>query len=500
MKQKTGLIFLTLAMIFSIALWAEEGSNAKKNSDAGTPASATEPAAAPMFPASPLFDHLTTVPDVVYLIANSSVVFGPDPHGRSEEVTFIGPVTVPKWPMAGYERRILPDGRQQIDIELTQSELTGESYVMSGPIVLGEHPDLRSLGTITERAPAKLKTISANGQNGRVALTNYDPNAAQQDQDAADKSARKKIVEDSKKLAAVMEKLNRPRLSAAEREQEFKDARQSVEALINEVAKLDQNAEAAEEVPADFVVLRKVLLTTAKGILYNETAVPVRGRIDSIPPVRFQGTAEGVNVFRGMELPVALLDRDGNVNGWFYSKAHMAYAVLPAAIERSYITGSVQLKSGDKTENVQISGPAEIHHLTAPGSGPTTNAEVMMLALRGHSDLLGGDIMFSEAFSDRDHFSRGELKWNGDNADSKLDLFVDLYTPSSKLSTREALPMSGHLVDCKQNGKLEKGKLSLPMMSGKGQFVTTASRVLYNEAEKPIVEISQLQLNLTDRK
>src|SRR5436305_8827719 len=110
--------------------------------------SATRPS---VMPASQLFDPLGQEPDVIYLLANSSVIFGPDPHGRSEEVTFVGPVTVPKWPMKGYNRRVLPDGRQQIDIELTQSELTGESYVLGGPVVLGEHPDLRSLGTITER-------------------------------------------------------------------------------------------------------------------------------------------------------------------------------------------------------------------------------------------------------------------------------------------------------------------------------------------------------------
>src|ERR1035441_10015167 len=100
-------------------------------------------------------------------------------------------------------------------------------------------------------------------------------------------------------------------------------------------------------------------MTTAKGILYNETAVPVRGRIDSIPPIKFQGTPTGVNTFRGMELPIALLDKSGNVNGCVYSKAHMAYAVLPAAVERSYIKGTAKLRSGDKAEDVEIAGPAE---------------------------------------------------------------------------------------------------------------------------------------------
>src|SRR6476660_9561992 len=280
--------------------------------------------------------------------------------------------------MAGYNRRVLPDGRQQIDIELTQSELTGESYVLGGPVVLGEHPDLRSLGTITERSGARLVNAAAMQSKDEPLMSL----ATNQDSGSGNNEQQKIIDQSIKKLTAMLDKLNKPRLSAAERKAQFKQIQASVEEMISELAKVEPTD--AEVVPADFVVERKVLLTTAKGILYNETAVPVRGRIDSIPPVKFQGTPEGVNVFRGMELPVALLDRDGNVNGWFYSKAHMAYAVLPAGVERSTISGSIQLKSGDKTETVQVSGPAEIHHLTAPGSAEKTEAEFMMLALRGH--------------------------------------------------------------------------------------------------------------------
>jgi hypothetical protein len=389
------------------------------------PAVAGRGVAAASMPPSPLFDHLGTEPDVVYLIANSSVIFGPDPHGRSEEITFVGPVTVPKWPMKGYGRRILPDGRQQIDIELTQSELTGESYVLGGPVVLAEHPDLRSLGTITERPQPAKRTGVAPAAN---------------------------------------------------------------------------KAEEADAVPADFVVERKILLTTSKGVLYNETAVPVRGRIDSIPPVKVQGTPTGVNTFRGMELPVALLDREGNVNGWFYSKAHMAYAVKPAAIERSFLKGTIALRSGEKTENVTVSGPVEIHHLTAPASAATSELEVMVMALRGHSDILGGDIMVSESFSDRDHFSRGKLAWQGkDSADSAFDLFIDVYTPSAKLSTREPLPITGKLSDCKVNGRLDKGKLSLAMMGGKGHFASNGARVLYDESEKPVLKVDKMQFEIAER-
>jgi hypothetical protein len=434
--RKSVSVLLGLIVAVAITVVAADRKPAAPVSEPGAAARAAG------LPASALFDHLGTTPDVVYLIANSSVVFGPDPHARSEEITFIGPVTVPKWPMKGYGRRLLPDGRQQIDIELTQSELTGESYTLGGPVVLGEHPDLRSLGTITERPRPETTASDAKKDADKG------PNA-----EKGDKSGKS----------------------------------------------TDKDVKSAppEEVPADFVVERKVLLTTAKGILYNETAVPVRGRVDSIPPVKFPGTAPGVNVFRGMELPVALLDKDGSVNGWFYSKAHMAYAVLPAALERTYIKATLQLRSGDKTETVQVSGPAEIHHLAVPGSGAKTGIEVMMLALRGRSDLLGGDIMVAETFSDRDHFSKGELTWTGTNANSKFNLFMDLYTPSAKLTTHDPLAVAGTFVDCATNGTLEKGRLSLPLVGGSGHFATSSARVLFDEADKPAVEVVKFEINLT---
>lgn len=460
MKNKTVMVIFGCMLAVAVAFAAEEaGKPAAANHASAATTASTAPA--PAMPPSALFDRLSTQPDVIYLIANSSVVFGPDPHGRSEEITFLGPVTVPKWPMPGYGRRVLPDGRQQIDIELTQSELTGESYVLNGPVVLGEHPDLRSLGTITERPHTNASNTTGDNSANKGAGANANATAAAPANGAAS------VTPVASKSAG------------------------------NAAAKTAEPS--AEEVPADFVVERKVLLTTAKGILYNETAVPVRGRIDAIPPVKFEGTPTGVNVFRGMELPVALLDRDGNVNGWFYSKAHMAYAVLPAAIERSFVKGTVQLKSGAKTESVEVSGPAEIHHLAAPGSGAQTSMEVMMLALRGHSQLLGGDIMVTETFGDRDHFSRGQLNWQGANASSKFDLFVDVYTPSAKLTTHEPITLAGQLLDCKIDGHLEKGKLNLPLVSGKAQFNSDAARTLYDESEKPVVEVGKLQLNVAER-
>src|SRR5437868_14446154 len=203
MKHKTGLVLLIFALAVTVAFASDGGSTPSSNGNAVPPATAAE-APAPMFPPSPLFDHLTTQPDVVYLIANSSVVFGPDPHARSEEITFLGPVTVPKWHMAGYNRRVLPDGRQQIDIELTQSELTGESYVLGGPVVLGEHPDLSSLGTITERSGARLVNAAAVQSRDSEPLMSL---ATSQNSGSGNYEQQKIIAENVKKLTAILDKL-----------------------------------------------------------------------------------------------------------------------------------------------------------------------------------------------------------------------------------------------------------------------------------------------------
>jgi hypothetical protein len=400
----------------------------------GSASQATESAQAAIdLPASQLFDPLTSDADVIYLIANSSIIFGPDPNGRSEEITFVGPVTVPKWPMAGYERRVLADGRQQIDIELVRSDLIGESYLLGGEVILGEHPDLKSLGTITERPRTRVALAqSSPGTNGGT----ENPQTGE---------------------------------------------------------------EGTEEVPADFVVERKVLLTTAKGVLYNETAVPVRGRIDSIPPVRFEGTPTGVNVFRGMELPVALLDESGNVNGWFYSKTHMAYAVKPAAVERHDIEATVKLRKGDQVEEVRVSGPIEIHHGATgiEGGQPMTEVEVMVMALRGHSELLGGDIMVSETFSDREFFSRGQMAWAGKaDAQTELDLYLDVYTPSTKLATHEPLSLRGDVDGYAETGRIEQGQLSIGKVATAGRYSSSDARTLYDENEQAVADVVSVKFDL----
>jgi|SRR6185436_16642191 len=285
--------------------------------------------------------------DIVYLLANSSIIIGPDVNGRSEDITFTGPVSVPKYPLQGFERRKLPSGRYQIDFELTSSKLRGESYLMNGSVVLGEHPELRSLGTITQR-------------------------------------------------------------------------------------------EAGHDYPADFIVQRKVMIETPKGTMFNEDPVPVRGVIDAIPPVRQSAglASEEVNVFHGKELPVAMLDPDGGIAGWFYSKVHVAFAVEPRAIYRVDASGEITLRAGDRQEKVPVRGPVEVVEMTWKDGSVVE--EIVKMALRGDSELLGGRIMITEAFRPTSHFSRGHL---GDA--SAFDVYLEIKAPSRNLEVQRPLAVRG---------------------------------------------------------
>lgn len=500
--------------------------------------------------AVPLFDRLKDSEDVVYLITNSSFIWGPDPHGLSEEVTFTGFVTVPKWPQPGYQRRTLPDGRQQIDIELSHSDLMGASYLLGGDILLGEHPDLRSLGTITE-APLAEQAAFLRERSAQVAAKAANPGArsgvAVPTQGSAGSERRtfmisrelSRLVEANQDvlwsdlIASELRKLSKAPVAQIRSQfptQELADPVALDLNLPTDLAErmsgsgIDLNGvvghllkKIAGElglpnqdvmtlvVPADFIVARKVLLNTAKGVLYNETAVPVRGKLDEIPPVRRKEDAVGLNVFRGMELPIPLLDEDKNVDGWFYSKAHLAMSVHPEAVSREELEGTLRLRVGSKTETVKLSGRGELHHVdtrTDASGQRQSEVEFITLALRGQSEILGDQIMIIEAFSDRDKFSKGWVTWaDGKAVPSSVDLFVELLTPSGKLANSDPLRLAGTVDRFSTAGALTKGSLNIPLLrtvSANG-FTASSPVTLFNEAERPVVTVEGLDLRFVVR-
>lgn len=489
------------------------------------------------FKPSNLFDTLSGKEDVIYLLNNSSFVWGPDPKGRSEEITFTGLVTVPKWPMSGYQRRVLPDGRQQIDIELTESLLVGESFLLGGKVNLLEHPDLRSLGTITEPAqPAKYSmevprgiryaqatgmrkvTIKVSEQMAKVIQDNPSvpwetliAKGMRQWTDQVEAIRTGKIQPQAQTAVPksfVDLQLNLPEAVVA-RIEASQDVRWDVwlnETLISIISTRPDlvvgggSPIAGTVIPSDFVVARKVLLNTAKGVLYNETAVPVRGKLDSIPPVKLKGTPTGVNVFLGMELPVPLINEEGSVDGWFYSGAHTAMSVRPKAVERAQVEGTMTLRVGDQLETVKLKGPAELHHgdSKAANGKRESEIEVVVLGLRGHSKLLGGDLMIIEHYSVDAFKSRGRIDWANETAGtSKLDLYVSVNTPAGMITNNEPIVISGTIRDFAQTGALVKGTLNMPLVGASETFQSNTERALFNEVDQKVASLVKLDLKLT---
>jgi hypothetical protein len=483
------------------------------------------------FKPSNLFDTLSGKEDVIYLVNNTSFVWGPDPKGRSEEITFTGLVTVPKWPMSGYQRRVLPDGRQQIDIELTESLLVGESFLLGGQVGLLEHPDLRSLGTITEPAqPAKysmevprgiryaqtsgVRKISIKVSEQMAKVIQDNPSVPWEtliakgmrqwtEQVEAIKTGKiQPQAQTAVPKGLVDLQLNLPEAVVA-RIEAHPEVRWDVwlnETLVSIVSTRPDlvvgggSPIAGTVIPSDFVVARKVLLNTAKGLLYNETAVPVRGKLDSIPPVKLKGTPTGVNVFLGMELPVPLINEEGAVDGWFYSGAHTALSVRPKAVERAQVEGTVTLRVGDQLETVKLKGPAEIHHgdSKAANGKRESEVEVVVLGLRGHSKLLGGDLMLIE------HYSVDAFKSRGRTAGtSKLDLYVSINTPSGMLTNSDPIVVSGSIRDFAQTGALVKGNLNMPLVGAAETFQASTERALFNEVDQKVASLVKLDLKLT---
>jgi hypothetical protein len=352
------------------------------------------------------FRDLNDKTEVVYLLAYSSIVVGPDPNGSSEEITFVGTVDVPKFPLKGFDRRQLSDGRVQIDFELTNSQLTGESFLLDGTVRLGEHPELKSLGTITQRA----------------AGTDY---------------------------------------------------------------------------PADFIVMRKVLMETPAGILYNKDPVPVRGIIDAVPPVRREWAIKNKNVFHGEELPVQLVDKQDQIAGWFYSTAHVAYAIDAVEIYRAVIEGQFELQVNDKIESVKVAGPIEA--VLRKASDGSLATEVIKLGLRGHSDLLGGRIMFTESFDEGARFSLGSLgiERGAGGGPAKFDLYVDIRTPSNLLAVEKPILISGQVTKPVKTGEVAISERTVPIytfslsspLSGDGTFK------IVTEADKEVGTLRRIVLN-----
>jgi hypothetical protein len=125
------------------------------------------------------FEKVPPLPVIEQAIGIADLAFGETPDGPGETLAFTGPVKVQKWPMDGYTRKVLDDGRVQITAEIVDRDKgnllarSAVSYMLKAPVritVAPGYPDekgaatsvqpsqfskfqRRSMGTITQLKP-----------------------------------------------------------------------------------------------------------------------------------------------------------------------------------------------------------------------------------------------------------------------------------------------------------------------------------------------------------
>jgi hypothetical protein len=84
------------------------------------------------------------------VIVSASMVLSPNPDDQRIHFEMDGTVRIREWPAEGYERRTLPDGRVQIDLEMVESRITATLGEGDGAIEITETTADRNLGTLTQ--------------------------------------------------------------------------------------------------------------------------------------------------------------------------------------------------------------------------------------------------------------------------------------------------------------------------------------------------------------
>lgn len=110
------------------------------------------------------------------VIVRASMVLSPNPDDERIHFEMDGTVRICEWPAEGYERRTLPDGRVQIDLEMVESRITATLGEGDGAIEITETTADRNFGTLTQETAGRdfpaiftlARLISADTPLGRL--------------------------------------------------------------------------------------------------------------------------------------------------------------------------------------------------------------------------------------------------------------------------------------------------------------------------------------------
>lgn len=307
------------------------------------------------------FENLPASAIIEQAIGIADIAFGKDPNGASETLHFTGPVKVQKWPMEGYSKKVLPDGRVQISAEIVDRD--------KGMLLA------RCATSFQVKAPVTITV--APGYPWQPGEAGAEPAP---EQDTQPKPAPKPEDADAVAVAYRAPKPGDP------------VAGMKVSAFHRRSSGTITQITPGVDFPAIAAIDLYLNLHTPMGVLHNEEPLALRSQIDSIPPVKVVNVDDKQNEWHAGNMPIRFVNDEGETMAWMTTRAHSACLVHPDVITQAEVEADVKVQVAGKDEMLRLKGITEIHRYnTAEGS----KLEMVQLFLDGASDLLGGSVMLS---------------------------------------------------------------------------------------------------------
>lgn len=291
-------------------------------------------------------------------IGIADIAFGKDPDGLSETLHFTGPVKVQKWPMEGYTRTVLPDGRVQISAEIVDQDKgmllarCAESFQLKAPVTITVAP-----GYPWEKDPE---------------IEGAPPDVQEQQNDADEAAKRAEVAE-----------YRAPRPGDALAGLTVSQFRHRSEGTITQLA-------AGVDFPAEVRMKLYLNMHTPMGVLHNEEPLDLRSVIDGIPPVKVAASSEEQNEWHARNMPIRFVNDDGETVAWMTTRAHSACLVHPDDVTQTQVVADVKVQVDGHDETVRVQGMSEIHRYNDPDG--SAQLEMVQLYLDGDSELLRGPV------------------------------------------------------------------------------------------------------------
>jgi hypothetical protein len=416
---------------------------------AGVPAAPGAPATPRPEAGKQAFDNLPASAIIEHAIGIADIAFGKDPNGAGETLHFTGPVKVQKWPMPGYTRTVLPDGRVRIMAEIVDRDKgmllarCTTSFQLKSPVSITVAP-----GYPWEKSSPAQQQGNPKKVDPKHPQANPQPPAAPQPpaSGAAATGWRAPQPGDPVEGMAVSQFSHRS---------------------IGTITQITPGV----DFPAQAEIDLFLNLHTPMGVLHNVEPLALKSVIDSIPPTKVKAIDAPQDEWHAANMPIRFVNDEGETMAWMTTRAHSACLVHPDAINQVRIDADVTVQVAGKDEKVHLQGMSEIHRYHQPDGD---QLEMVQLFLDGNSAALDGPIMLTAPNNGCRRVPIGKVSDKG----TWFDLPVVLKTMHGILHTGNTVRIaSAQAFDFPAFGATLHGGSYHPLVDGAGATVGNLERV-----------------------